>query len=114
MPAKHDLMGGPKRQFNLRMPVTLRAEIGDLASARGMKPSQVALGLLEEAVVNRCRRCHGGMAPGGTPLHPKPCRFCSGTGRLDIVMVERRMRSAATGGAAALRRASVRSASCLQ
>jgi hypothetical protein len=91
MQAKHDLMEGPKKQFNVRIPNTLRREIGELASARGLTPSQVALGLLEEAVVNRCRRCRGGLAPGSTILHPKPCRFCFGSGRLDIARAERRM-----------------------
>jgi hypothetical protein len=95
MPAKHDLMGGPKRQFNVRMPVTLHMEIEEFASARGLKPSQVALDLLEDAAVNRCQRCNGGLATGSTRLHLKPCRFCFGTGRRDIAKVQRRMMKAA-------------------
>lgn len=87
-----DLMGGPKKQFNVRMPNTLRKDICELASARGMTPSEVALALLEKAVRNACRRCRGGMAPGGTPLNPKPCRFCFGTGRRDIAKAMRRAR----------------------
>ena len=75
------LLAGPKRQWNLRMRVSLLDELRELASARGMHVSQVALSLLNEALVNRCRRCRMGMAPGGTRLHPKPCRFCFGTGR---------------------------------
>lgn len=86
-----DLMGGPKKQFNVRMRLTLLAELGRLAKERGLKVSQVALGLLEEALVNRCRRCRLGLAPGSTRLRPKPCRFCLGTGRRDIALKERRL-----------------------
>jgi hypothetical protein len=94
---KKDLMGGPKKQFNLRMPITLRNEINELAQARRLKPSQVALGLLEKAVVNRCTRCRGGLAPGSTALHPKPCRFCFGTGRKDIAKAMRRASTSIPG-----------------
>lgn len=92
---KLPLMEGPKKQFNLRMPSTLRREIDELASARDLKPSQVALGLLEKAIVNRCRRCKGGLASGSTLLHPKPCRFCFGTGRIDLAKAERRIEKSA-------------------
>lgn len=95
MPTKRNLMEGPRKQFNVRMKNTLLKEIGILASARGMKPSEVALSLLEKAVVNACRRCRGGMAPGGTRLNPKACGFCFGTGRLDIARAERRARNLA-------------------
>lgn len=88
---KHlDVMGGPKKQFNVRMPLSLRSEIEQLAKARGMKVSQVALSLLEEAVINKCPHCHWGMAPGGTLLRPKPCRFCFGIGRRDLARIHRK------------------------
>jgi hypothetical protein len=87
---KQDIMGGPKKQLNLRMRLTLRDEIRKLADARGIEPTQAALGLLEEAIVNKCPRCHFGLAPGSTILHPKPCLFCFGTGRLDQARAHRR------------------------
>jgi len=71
------------KQLNIRLPLPLIKMIGELAAARRMKPSAVFLELLEDAVKNRCHRCRGGMAPGGTALHPKPCAYCYGTGRLD-------------------------------
>ena len=43
------LLAGPKRQWNLRMRVSLLDELGKLASALGMRVSQVALALLNEA-----------------------------------------------------------------
>lgn len=92
MKIKKDIMGGPKKQFNLRMPIQLRRDINELASARNLKPSQVALGLLEKAVVNACHRCRGGLEIGSTPLHPKSCRFCFGTGRRDIAKIMRKER----------------------
>jgi hypothetical protein len=85
-----NLMKGPKKQLNLRMRLTLRDEIRKLADARGILPTQAALGLLEEAILNKCGRCHFGLAPGSTVLHPKPCRFCLGTGRLDQARAHRR------------------------
>lgn len=74
----------PKKQLNLRLPIRLIRQIYELASAKKAKPSAVFLELLEDAVKNRCHRCRGGMAPGGTLLHPKPCEACYGTGRKDL------------------------------
>src|SRR3990170_3637705 len=90
-PTRKYLMGGPKRQFNVRMKVELLKGLGELASQRGLKVSQVALAILEEAVVNKCRRCHWGLSLGSTPLRPKPCQFCQGTGRLDIARLDRKL-----------------------
>lgn len=91
MVTKRNLMDGPKKQFNLRMPLTLHREIEILAKVRGMKRTQVALAFLEEAAVNKCRRCHWGLAPGSTKLRPKPCRYCFGTGRLDHARMHRKL-----------------------
>ncbi len=89
-PTREWLRGGPKRQFNVRMPVSLRNEMEALANARGIKETKLALAILEDAVFNKCRRCAWGLAPGSTILHPKPCRFCRGTGRLDIAKADRK------------------------
>lgn len=78
----------PTKQLNLRLPLPLIKAIGELASNRNMKPSAVFLEILEDAVKNRCRRCRGGMAPGGTALHPKACIYCYGMGRRDLAKVE--------------------------
>lgn len=91
---KKPLMEGPKKQFNVRMPVQLLRDLDELASARGMRPSAVFLALLEEAVRNCCRRCRGGLAPGSTVFRPKACPFCFGTGRRDLAKAERRARKA--------------------
>jgi hypothetical protein len=77
----------PTKQLNLRLPLPLIKMIGELAAARRMKPSAVFLEILKDAVKNRCRRCRGGMAQGGTALHPKPCIYCYGTGRRDLAKV---------------------------
>lgn len=92
---KHPLMEGPRKQWNLRMPVRLLEDLRELASQRDLRVSTVFLALLEEAVVNACRRCRGGLAPGSTVLRPKACRFCFGSGRRDLAQAERRMRKAA-------------------
>lgn len=84
------LVGGPKRQWNIRMSVSLRGELEALAKARGLKVSKVVLAFLLEAAANRCRKCRWGLAPGSTRLHPKPCQYCNGTGRLDHARLDRK------------------------
>lgn len=85
------LAGGPKKQWNLRMPISLRNELAAFAKARGLQLSEAAMGLLLEAVANRCRRCRGGLTLGSTLLRPKPCRYCKGTGRLDHAKLDRKI-----------------------
>jgi hypothetical protein len=80
----------PTKQLNLRLRLPLIKAIREMASSRGIKPSKVFLGLLEDAANNRCRHCRGGMAPGGTAFHPKPCKRCFGTGRVDIARAIRK------------------------
>jgi hypothetical protein len=90
-PTWEQLMAGPKRQFNLRIKVTLLNELHELALRRGLKLSKVALLLLVDAVLNKCRRCHWGLVIGSTPFKSKPCRFCRGTGRLDMARLDRKL-----------------------
>lgn len=80
----------PTKQLNLRLPLPLIKRIHELASERNVKPSAVFLAILEDAAANRCRRCRGGMAPGGTAFRPKPCAYCYGTGRVDTAKAIRK------------------------
>jgi hypothetical protein len=87
-PTREWLRGGPKRQFNVRMPVSLRSEIEALAKARGVKVTKVALALLEDAVFNKCRRCAWASPPAARSFIQS--RFCRGTGRLDVAKADRK------------------------